>query len=801
MAEESKSNDGARRSKPPVAVRSQRRPSKSGWRLFVERLLWLFVLGTIGVVLGVATLVWYYGRDLPSVDSLRNYAPPQVTRILDREGRLIDEIYTERRTVVPLTRVPRVLVLSVLAAEDADFYRHEGLDYPGLLRAVGRSLVTGTRIKGTSTISQQIIKNLILSPERSLARKVRELILARRLEQKYTKDEILSLYLNTINYGHGRYGVEEASLFYFGKHVDALNLAEASLLAGVPQAPTHLSPRTHPEAAHRRQAFVLNQLEQKRAQYWADLSEAEIRRARTQAVAIAPLPEEGENAPEIVSLVRSELTRLVGRDAMARGGFTVHTTIDLNHQRAARQALRTGLTKLDQRRGTHAPLKAPSKRDTKRAQARRAPEILAGRTYDATVIGSNDEAGTLELDVESHRASVRLSEHARFNPQNLPPSRFAERGARVRAFIERVADANEANSVSDAHLDLGPEGAVVLMEPGSRDVLALVGGYQMRAGFNRALSAVRQPGSTFKPIVYAAALRSRRYTPATLVLDAPGVFDRYKPENFETWTSQGAVRLREALAQSINLVAVRVTEDVTPNVVIDLAKQLGITTTLDPSLALALGASDVKPIELVNAYATFAAGGFYEAPRFISRIEGPDHRDVQLPAREARRAVLSPAETYVLTSMLTSVVDHGTATGAQRIGRPCAGKTGTSNDARDAWFIGYTPDVVAGVWVGFDDQRSLGRRESGGKAAVPIWVDLVGAVERNRPAVDFPRPNGVATARIDAATGLLANEGAEGAIDEVFLDGTAPTTYALPIGVVDTATLLMEQQAGSVGSP
>lgn len=777
-------DESIRRSRAPgVAVRTSKKKTPSVLGKWLRAVVWVGLLSVIGGALGLATLVWYYGRDLPAVESLREYRPAQTTRILDRDGRLIDELFVERRTVVPLSRVPRVFVLSVLAAEDADFYRHEGLDYPGLLRAVARSLVTGNRMRGTSTITQQIVKNLILSPERSLARKVKELILARRLEQQYTKDEILALYLNTINYGHGRYGVEEASRFYFGKHIDELDLAEASLLAGVPQAPTHLSPRAHPEAAKRRQAFILTQLEEKRARYWPDLTVEEIRTARERAVPITTIPEEGENAPEIVSYVRSTLTRIVGREAVSRGGYTVHTTLNLDLQHTARDALRAGLTKLDQRRGTKAPFRAPSRRASENAARRRVSSPLAaGRTYDATVIGANDEAGLIELDIDGSRANARISAVERFNPQHLPPSRFAERGAQLRAFVERLADPGEAGAVAEARIDLGPEGAVLVLDPRSREVLAMVGGYEMHAGFNRALQAIRQPGSTFKPIVYAEAIRSRRYTAASLVDDAPGVFDRYRPENYETWTSQGAVRVREALAQSINLVAVRLTESLTPPAIIGLAQNLGISTTMEPSLALALGASDVKPIELVNVYATLAAGGEWAEPQFIRRIVDSNGRNLPLAARQPNRRVLTPAEAYVVTSMLTSVVDHGTATGAQRLNRPVAGKTGTSNDARDAWFVGYTPDLVAGVWVGFDDNRSLGRRESGGKAAVPIWVDIMSVAERGRPVVTFPIPDGITTARIDPVTGQIAALDATTTMDEVFLSGTEPTmpVFAIP---------------------
>lgn len=760
----------------------------------VKRLFWLGLSAAIVAAIGFGGLLWYYGRGLPNVATLRHYNPPQVTRVLDRHGAVIDEVFTERRTVVPMSRVPRFLVLSVLAAEDADFYRHQGLDYPGLLRSFVRAVVTG-RVQGTSTITQQIVKNLILSPERSLARKVRELILARRLEQEFTKDEILGLYLNTINYGHGRYGVEEASRFYFGKHVENLTLAEASLLAGVPQSPTHLSPRSHPEAARRRQLFVLAQLESKRAQYWPDLSVEEIQAARDATVQLVAAETTDEHAPEVMQRVREELRTLVGGDELLHGAYTVHTTIDLALQRSARQALRDGLTALDARHNIRPPFRA-ERRARPNSRRRNAEALRVGRSYEATVTATHDDRSEVDLDVAGRTATASMSGLRRYNPDRLSASRFFEVGARVRVTIEHVPEAQDTHGVVEARIDLGPEGAVVMIDPRTRDVLAMIGGYENTPGYNRALQATRQPGSAFKPVVYALAIQSHRFTPATMVLDAPEVFDQWRPQNFETWNYQGAIRLREAIAQSVNLVAVRVMQDMTPPAVVEFARKLGISTQLEPTLALSLGASDVRPMELVNAYATFAAGGVYQEPRLISRIVGPNGREILLPARQPAQRVMSQAEAYVLTSMLTSVVQTGTATGARRLERAVAGKTGTSNEARDAWFVGYTPDFVTGVWIGYDDyNRSLGRRESGGRAAVPVWLSVMQAAERGRPAVDFPRPSGVVTARIDPATGLLAYEGQADAIEEVFLDGTVPTESAPVPGVMDTNSFLLQQMA------
>lgn len=748
-------------------------------------LILLMSLAGLGV-LSAAAMLSYYSRDLPTVDSLKEYTPKQVTRITDRHGKVLAELFEERRTVVAMERIPRVLVLCVLAAEDADFYRHQGLDYAGILRAVITGVMQGRPTQGGSTITQQLVKNLLLTSERTFERKIRELILSRRLEQSFSKEEILHLYLNHINFGHGRYGVQEASRYYFGKNVDDLSLAEASLIAGIPQSPTRLAADTHPEAAKKRQSYVLDQLLKKRVEYWPDLSEEHIQEARESTPEVVAHDDVSAAAPEVVALAKRMLVEAVGEEAASVGGYTIETTLDLNLQQAARRALRDGLRKVDKRRKNRGPLKA-----TKRGQRSKVDALRVGRTYEAWVVSTDDAEATITLDVGGHPAVAHLSDVRRFNPENLSARKFAEVGAKVRASIQALDDDGPAT----ARLELGPQGAVVMIDPRTRDVLALVGGDDTTYGFNRALDALRQPGSTFKPLVYAVGIKSRRFTPATLVLDAPEVYDEWKPDNYETWNYSGAVRLRQALAKSINLVAVRVMSEVTPPEVIGFAKQLGITSELDPSLSLALGASEVRPVELVNAYATFAAGGRFEPYRVIARILDRDRKEVRLPAREGPRDVMTAAEAYVMTTMLQSVVQEGTGVLARKLNRPAAGKTGTSNNLRDAWFVGFTPELVAGVWVGYDDSRSLGRGESGSSTALPIWVDAVESALAGRPVVAFARPSGVTSLMIDPESGKLAYDGMEGAMEEVFLDDNVPTETAPRPDFVDSTTFLMEQLA------
>ncbi|MGB8330222.1 MAG: PBP1A family penicillin-binding protein [Polyangiales bacterium] len=754
----------------------------------------------IALVLGALLILGtyaYFSRDLPSVSALRDYKPPQTTRVYDRHKAVIGEIFDERRTVIPMSQVPRHVVLSVLAAEDADFYEHEGLDYTGILRAVGRDLVAGRAAQGGSTITQQVVKMMLLTPERTISRKVRELILARRLENELSKDEILHLYLNHVNFGRGRYGIQEAAKYYFGKDASDLTLAESAMLAGIPQAPSRLSPRRNPEAAKRRQEYVLSQLEAKREVYWPDLSEAAIAAAREEKVEPAPIPESSGVAPEVLSIARHALRAAAGDEALREGGYEVYTTIDLALQIRAREALQRGLRAIDDRQGYRGPFRRATRKGGPVA-TKPSESLRMGRTYVARVTGADDENAKIWLDVAGHAAVLHMQDAERYNPDRRPASAFAKMGDLLPVSIIQLG---EEEDPAVARLERGPEGAIVAIEPRSRHVLALIGGFAAVSGFNRATQAIRQPGSTFKPIVYARAIQSRRFTAASMVVDAPAVYDEWKPRNYEQWNYQGAVRLREALARSINMVAIRVVEDLGVHDVAEFARQDGISTKLEEDMALALGASGVKPIELTNAYATFAAGGRWEPTQIVIKIVAPDGSLVRLERGEPARDVMSPSEAYVMTSMLRSVITEGTGTPAQRLERPVVGKTGTSNEARDAWFVGYSPSVVAGVWVGFDDQRSLGRRETGTRTALPIWIDVMAAADKTPKDTDFAMPSGVVVASIDPASGLLAYEGQQDAISEVFLSGTAPVEMARSPDVADPNRFLMEQFDEEGGTP
>jgi penicillin-binding protein 1A len=754
-------------------------PDKPAWKpRLVRWAKWLGIgvlVSSVLAVLGVLGAVRYYEQGLPSVEQLkRGYEPPQVTRILARDGSLLANLFTERRTVIPLAEAPDHAKLAFLAAEDASFYEHEGLDYFGMLRAMIANVRAGRTVQGGSTITQQIVKNLLLDSERTYRRKIRETILARRLEQHLTKDEIFSLYLNHIYLGHGRYGVEEAARYYFGKKARELTLPEASLLAGVVASPERFSPRNDPDRALERRRYVLGQMLAKAfvtAELHAEASSAPLR--------LAPAADkESELAPEVVEQVKKVLEKTVGERAR-RGGFEVTTTIDPAVQAAARQALRDNLDQYAKRQKLEAPFTA-TKRRLWGAAFEGSPK--PHKNYVGQVVRTDDTLGTIDVRVGDLIGSVVLKHEERYNPKRLPASEFAKPGALLR--VSLLAKPN-GHGVPQLSLQLGPESALVAIDVRSREVRALVGSYTALAGgLDRATRAHRQPGSAFKPFLYSYALHSRRFTPASL-LELPGSKDGKLPAR--------TLSVREALAKSDNAGAELLFRESGPPNVVQWTRSIGIESRLEPTPSAALGAYEVTPLEITNAYATFASGGSFAAPVLIQKIVAPDKSEVPLPPQPPARRVMPEDEAYLVTSLMRSVITSGTGKRAAVIGRPLAGKTGTTNDAKDAWFVGYSTEIAAGVWVGYDEPAPLGWGESGGNTALPAWIELMKKVHAKRPATEFPRPASIVVARIDPATGLLAYQGQEDAVDEEFLEGTAPAEISSP----DAGAEVAEPDAGA----
>jgi penicillin-binding protein 1A len=818
--------DGGRTSRR--TVKSMPRRSAGGdrppWRIWLMRLI---KVGALGAFVGVAVVVGlfaYYGSDpkMPNVTRLDEYHPKQVTRILDRNNVPIGELGSEKRTVVPYSAIPKMLVQAVVAAEDADYFKHGGVDYMGMARAFITNVLRGRTAQGGSTITQQVIKNLLLTPERNLKRKVQEIILARRLSEKLSKEDVLALYLNQIYYGHGRYGCEEAARYFFGKSVRDIDLAEAALLAGLPQSPERLSPRKHPEAAKARQRYVLGQMadhgyiERKEAER---IAAQPIRLARETAAARGVAAEE-------VDVVTRFLADKMGESAAFESGTTVATTLDAHLQEQARTSLERGLEDLDGRQGFRGPsghvtgnMLDLQRRELGKTYAKflKGSEIVEGivlRFEKDTGSGASAKNGKLFVDVG---AGVPANAPApppataagpkgkpgqkkvKVPPPPLPPPsregvvdfslepRYAKGpkpiGDRFKpGDLVRVRLAEDRPHTEDGPLplalELGPQAAMVVMDPTTREILALVGGYDYHAGgFDRSMRAHRQPGSAFKPVIYGAAIEAHKITPATILNDAPEVYELWKPQNYEKEEFRGPVRVRTALAQSINTVAIKVLSEVGLDQARAFATRVGVTSPIeqDVGLSLALGSLVVTPVELANVYATFASGGIVGQPVSIRALGGEPQPAAQLAP------TLKPEVAYVMVSLMRSVIDEGTAHGAiaGKLRRPAAGKTGTSNGQRDAWFVGFTPDLLCAVWVGFDDMKKLGRGEAGGKTAAPIWADFMSKATAGRPTRDFAQPPGIVVQRIDKASGLLAAAGQESnTLDEVFLDGTAPTEHA-----------------------
>ncbi len=730
---------------------------------------WLLTLTLVGlgVALLAASAVYFtlehVARDLPSVEKLKaGYNPPQITRILARDDTLLASVFTERRTVVPFDKISVSAKRAFLAAEDASFYEHEGLNYLGMLRALVANIRAGHTVQGGSTITQQVVKNVLLDSERSYRRKIREAVLSLRLEQSLSKDEIFWLYLNHIYQGHGRYGIEEAARYYFGKHASELALDEAAVLAGLVAAPERYSPRRDAERALARRQYVLDQMLKKgfvTPQFHEEVARRPLR--------LAPAEEsESELAPEAVAMAQKHLRGALGGQELT-GGFTLSTTIDPGLQAKARQAVRDNLDAYMSRHELAAPYMA--KKRALWAQPHQGPPKVY-RVYTGVVQSADDKTGTIDVRVGDVVGRVRLFDEARYNPKNLLPSKFTQPEALLRVRLDEDPSKAERPLLS---LELGPQSALVALDVRSHEILALVGSYEAIAGgLDRATQAQRQPGSTFKPFVYSYALHSRRFTPATMIpvqKKADGVVE----------AGNGLfVSLRDSLTYSNNEGSTALLQQSGAPPVVQWARALGITSRLEPDLSLALGSYEVTPLELANAYATLASGGLFAETRIVQRVTTPNGEELPLPASPPERRVMEEEEAYLATSLMRSVVERGTGRAARSLGREVAGKTGTTNQAKDAWFAGFSTDIVAVVWVGYDDARPLGKRESGARTALPAWIDFMRAAHEGRPKTTFHRPGKVLELDIDPLTGLLPLPGQENRRREEFLLGTEPTEVA-----------------------
>jgi len=848
-----------------------RRKSRRAWR--IVRLVLLAIL--VPPLLG-AGVVFAWTRELPAFDTLKDYEPLVSTRVYAMDGSEVFQFARERRTVVPIQHIPDVLKKAVMAAEDARFYQHEGVNYLAIARCLGRGVLRGGVACGGSTITQQVVKTFLLTTDSRVKRKVKELVLAPRLEQNLSKDEILYLYLNQIYLGHLRYGVEEASRFYFAKGVKDLSLAEAAMLAGVIQSPMRWSPVNHPVAAKKRQQYVLRRM---REEGW--ITQAQFQAELDRPIVTHP-PAPDPTGPWYADAVRKQLDEKYGAERVETDGLVVQVAMDPRLQRYAELALEGGLRAVDRRQGWRGPLfhLEPARRQSALllwrrqlesvdpgpgevmvwdlgrvdpesiepgehqerdiARMARARPLAVGDTYAGLVVKVEDKVATVDLgNAQGEIALSNVAWARKWNPSEATAaprkmSSVLTEGdvVRVRVMPTRISPERAVREKKALPLSLEQtpqvQGALVAIDPETRGVRALVGGldYGSQNLFNRALQAHRQPGSAMKPFVWGAAVESRRFTPGTIVYDTPDLYrdpwtgKEWKPRNYEKDQFDGPMLLGAALAESKNTVSVKLVNSLGVDAVIDFAKRMGVADELPRNLTLALGTGEVTPLELTNAYASIAAHGFEAEPLLILSVkdrhgkvleehvpvvpprvmpDGAPAPDATAPGTEpvptalAGDAQAQPAATgglppfplpatgtrpdvaYVLTSMMRQVIESGTAAAAKALSRPAAGKTGTTQDHRDAWFVGFTPDLVAGVWVGFDDHAVLGPRETGAMAALPAWISFMQAAVGNRPPLTFDLVPGVEQVRIDAASGKLAGPQSPDAPFVPFLAGTAPS--------------------------
>ncbi|GEJ55905.1 penicillin-binding protein 1A [Anaeromyxobacter diazotrophicus] len=827
--------------------------------------------------LGGGGFLWGATHGLPAFDTLKDYQPLLATRVYGVDGSEVFEFARERRTVVPFEQIPDVVKKAVLASEDAKFYEHGGVNYLAIARCAVKGVFRGHFGCGGSTITQQVVKTFLLQSEWRPKRKLKELVLAPRLERNLSKDEILFLYLNQIYFGHRRYGVEEASRFYFGKGVRQLTVGEAAMIAGVVQSPERLSPVKHPQAAKERQKYVLRRMAEE-GFISRQVAEAEMARP----IAVARRDEDPPGA-WYADAVRRYLDEAYGADRVETDGLVVDVAMDPQQQRAAEEAMEAQLRAVDKRqgwRGAVAHLEPgqvtgamPLWRERLKAAQPRAGEVLVwdlGRVspddvepgaenhgdvrrmmrvkpllpehlYDGLVTQVTDRSA--QVDLGDARGTLTLADVGwarKYNPASATASPRRMKDVvkpgdvvLVRALGGKVSPAELARAGKPIPLALEQvpkvQGALVAVDVPSRGIRALVGGYDYALSqFNRALQAKRQPGSAFKPFVWGAAVESRRYTPATLVYDTPDLYrdpwtgKEWKPQNFERDAYDGPLLLKQALAHSKNTVSAKLVDALGVDAVIQFAHRSGVEQELPRTLSLALGVGEVTPLELVNAYATIAARGFAARPVLVLRVRDrkgqvlEEHRPLAAPeayapapavvqaaatgtapaapipsadpngapaavspaapapARALPETGLEPEVAFVLASMMRDVIDYGTGQAARALGRPLAGKTGTAQDHRDAWFVGFSPELAAGVWVGFDSHEPLGAHETGAGAALPAWVSFMREALSRRPPADFQAPAGVELARVDPKTGLLADPAAADAVLVPFVSGTAP---------------------------
>ncbi len=788
----------ALRKKKSAILKNRAKQSRTGLLMRIFR--WIAWLAAGCAVVGAiaASIVYFIlSEDLPKITSLSDYHPPIITTIYSDDNRKVAEFFKERRIVIPISDMPEMLLQAFVAAEDDRFYIHKGVDLVSIVRAFFKNLEAGAIVQGGSTITQQVTKSLLLSPERSYQRKIKEAILAYRIDKTLTKDDILHLYLNQIYLGHGAYGVEAAAENYFGKSAKNMNLAECAMLAGLPQAPSRYSPFKHPERAKQRQIYVLNRMVA--VGYITNLqateainTELDIKPRRNWYI---------EEIPYYTEHIRRYIEKTYGKEVLYNEGLEVHTAVNIEMQKTARAQIEEGLRALDKRQGYRGPLEklSPTEIETYLKKLRETPEQMEVKTDNilkGVVVAVDPEEKTVAVRMAAAHGVIALSDMRWARQPNLKlypwedkvthPEEVLSMGDVVLVKLLGSMEGMEDGNAWQLALEQTPaaQSALVCIEAGTGLVKAMVGGRDFRKSqFNRAIQSRRQPGSTFKSVIYTAAL-NKGYTPASVVIDSAVVYDdaernfKWKPDNFSE-KFYGPTLLRDALTHSRNIISIKLLMDIGIEYTIEWARKLGITSPLSHDLSIALGSSGVSPLEIATVFSVFANEGNKITPIFITKILDRDGNVLEMREAESTR-VLDKATAYIMTNMFESVVKSGTGRRARALNRPVAGKTGTSTDGNDAWFAGFTPRYITVTWVGFDKEQPLGKGEEGARTAIPIWLGFMQEVLKDKPVRDFSVPEDVVFSKIDAETGLLPIPESKKTRFEVFKEGTAPTEFTQP---------------------
>ncbi len=815
-----------------------------GW--IAKTLFLLMIAGSALATIGGAGLFWYFSRGLPEIITPKDYRPRVVSRVYtsDAKPELIGEFSIERRFLLQPDQIPETVIQAFISAEDDQFFSHGGVNFAAILRATLANMKAGHTVQGGSTITQQVAKSLLLTNEKSFNRKIKEAILAYRLESNLDKKQILFLYLNEIYLGHGSYGIEAAAQTYFRKSANELTVAEAALLAGLPQAPGKYSPNLNPKRAKERQLYVLKRMYENRFISQAQMTDAAATLLKIHHDVDANL----QTAPYLVEQVRQYLIEKYSEKQLFEEGLQVKLPVLKKNLVAARRSIQEGLRSTDKRQGYRGPLKTLKPADVeeylkelrlemierkigyqlllpngtldksetvKHAGLKSDEQMVAvGEIYKG-VIGSFDEkAKSVSVLMGAFKATLPIQGSSwAFSgaSSGQAVARILPKGSVV---LVRIVDASAEKVQVALEQDPDIQAALVAFDAKTGAVMALEGGYDFeKSKFNRATQAKRQPGSAFKPFIFSAALE-QGFTPASIIVDSPIVFNdgeagKWKPTNYEE-KFYGDTPFRQALIRSRNIPTIKLVQAIQVPRLIQYAKSLGIMSQFPEDYSISLGSATSTLFDLVKAYSLYPRMGQKLVPILVAQVkdrEGKvleENTPVALQPLEAKLPVspnpdgtpgflepvvdeshpLDPRVAYVMTHLMKEVVNYGTGHDAKQLGRVVAGKTGTTNDSVDAWFVGFTPQIVAGAWIGFDGQKSLGSHETGAKAALPVWLEFMKEAVKDFPNTDFDIPQGVVFATVDPNTGRLAPANAPYAVREAFIEGTEPTSMTSRSGQV-----------------